>query len=348
MKTQNLLCILLAAMLLTGCGTPASPATEPTLAPTQTTAQTVPTTAPTESTIPETTAATEPEETEPPTEPTEPEATLPDPHPIADELTATHAFVYDCQTEQYVFIKGDPEDWVYPASTTKTYCAWLALQYLQPDQILTVGEEINFLEWEASTAGLSQGDRMTTANVVKCLLMPSGCDAAYVLAASAGREIAGDPDLSARDAVTVFVDEMNRMAKELGFPNTHFITPDGYHRVKHHISLAAFVEIGKLCVSNQTILDATMHFEGYAEFADGRTMKLKNLNEILNPDTIYYREACHGLKTGRTNAAGSCMLAAFWEEDHYVLVGVFGSHGMYDRYGEAVKLYDYFVKGETE
>lgn len=354
MKRKVISLVLLLALTLTGCVRPGAmtiETEEPSLhtdGRPETTEPAVPTEMPTEMpTEAPTEAPTEPAETEAPqTEATEPDSgESGESQPETPKLTARQAFVYDCEKEEFLFLHGSEDDAVYPASTTKLFTAWIALQHLAPDQILTVGSEISFLEWEASTAGLQVGDQMTTAAMIKCMLMPSGCDAAYVLAASAGREIAGDPELPPREAVDYFMDEMNRVAAERGWGNTRFITPDGYHRTYHYISLKAYVDIGKLCVSNETILDATRQYHNTVEYADGRTNTLTNLNEILNEQSPYYRPDCRGLKTGRTNAAGSCMMAAFWEEDHYVLVGIFGSANMTDRYSEAVMLYDHYVKG---
>lgn len=64
--------------------------------------------------------------------------------------------------------------------------------------------------------------------MLKALLIPSGNDAAYTIAASIGRVTAGDESLSAADAVKKFVALMNQTAAELGMSNTHFNNPDGY------------------------------------------------------------------------------------------------------------------------
>lgn len=313
-----LLAALLLAGVLSGCATNSGGET----------------TAPS-GTVPETTAASapKPEETTPPTE-----------SDLDLGLVADKAFVYDVTNDEYIFLLGNHTDWVFPASTTKLFNAYVALQYLDPNEIVTVGEEITFLEDLASVAELRQGDATTVAMMIQCMLLPSGCDAAYTLAASAGRVIAGDPTLSARAAVDEFVQEMNRQARQLGMPNTHFVTPDGYHRSDHYISLAAFVRIGQLCLENETIMAATQVYEAEITFENGRSMTLTNLNEVINPDSIYYRPDCIGLKTGRTDAAGSCMLAAYrdTDNDRTLLIGVFGCPAKEDRYSTANILFDYF------
>lgn len=313
-----LLAALLLAGVLSGCGTGSG----------------IETTAPSD-TVPEATASSDPkpEVTTPPTESS-----------LNLGLVADKAFVYDVTNDEYIFLLGNYNDWVFPASTTKLFNAYVALQYLDPEQTITVGEEITFLEDMASVAELRQGDATTVAQMVKCMLLPSGCDAAYTLAASTGRVIAGDPNLPARAAVDEFVKEMNRQARQLGMPNTHFVTPDGYHRSDHFISLAAFVKIGQLCLENETIMSATQVYAADITFENGRSMTLTNLNEVINPDSIYYRPDCIGLKTGRTDAAGSCMLAAYRDVDHdrVLLVGVFGCPAKEDRYSTANILFDYF------
>ena len=268
----------------------------------------------------------------------------------APELTAKKAFVYDCSTGQYLYLLGEETDWVYPASTTKLFCGWVALQYLQPQQLIKVGEELGFLEDLASTAGLWGGDVMTTEMMVRAMLVPSGCDASYTLAVNAGRIIAKDNSLTARQAVDVFVEEMNRQAELHGMVNTHFVTPDGYHRDDHKISLQAYVKIGQLCMAEPTIMNVVKDYRAPIVYTDlngiPRSRELQNYNEIINPDSKYYRETCIGLKTGNTSVAGGCMLAAFQLEDRQLLIGVFGCASQTDRYVDATKLYDACVIAE--
>ena len=290
-------------------------------------------------------APTEPEEPGPVILPADPDSAI---YQICDSIVqsteARHAIVYHAGTGQVLYSKTVGNGKVFPASTTKVFNAWVALQYLDPNQIITAGEEITFIEDMASVAELRQGDACSVADMVKCMLLPSGCDAAYVLAVSAGRVIAGNENLDARSAVDVFVAEMNRQAKLNGMVNTHFVTPDGYHRSDHFISLDAFVKIGKLCLANEAIMAATQTYSCDIHFQNGRTMTMVNLNEVINPNSIYYRSACIGLKTGRTDAAGSCMLAAYRDEDddRILLIGVFGCPAKDDRYGTANTLFDYF------
>lgn len=293
---------------------------------------------------------TEPPETEPPeTQPSETEP--PDPPVTASQsvveppsLTAQKAFVYDCQTGEYIYVLGELLDAVYPASTTKLFSCYLALQYLSPYTVVTVGHELDMVEWDSTVAGLQVGDTLTVETLIACVLLPSGGDAAYTLAAAAGRVIAGDDGLTGQEAVDVFVAEMNRKAEELGFENTNFVTCDGYHRDDHYISLSALLEIGKLCLEEPAIMNAVSIVEEDVTLENGRTLHLVNTNEVINPESDYYRANCVGIKTGQTTSAGSCLLAAFREGGRYVLIGVFKGEGEDGRFIDVDALYDAFVK----
>ena len=76
-------------------------------------------------------------ETEPTTEPTEPLAAMPEitwkTFPDDREMTSTKAFVYDCTSESYIYLLGDPTEKIYPASITKLMSIHLASQYLEMD-----------------------------------------------------------------------------------------------------------------------------------------------------------------------------------------------------------------------
>src|SRR5713226_942189 len=70
-------------------------------------------------------------------------------------------------------------------------------------------------KYGASSAGLVPGDTLTTLQLLKGLLLPSGCDAAYVLATAYG------------PGRTAFVTQMNTMAQQMGLTHTHFSNFDG-------------------------------------------------------------------------------------------------------------------------
>jgi D-alanyl-D-alanine carboxypeptidase (penicillin-binding protein 5/6) len=301
---------------------------------------------------------TEPLPTDPP--PTEPPATDPpvtkppvtDP-PVSGEkvfpkLTAKTAFVFDTRTDSYLYLGKSETTSLYPASITKLFNTYVALRYLQPSAVITVGDELDYLQDGASVAGLKKGDRITVEATVKCALLPSGCDASYVLAAAAGRVILEDETAGVEEAIQAFMDRVNEVAQQLGMTGTYLVTPDGTHHANHKISISGLVTIAKCCMEDPVISEVTRLVNAQVSVINSqgvsRTIKLKNTNSNLNPKSEFYTASCVGLKTGYTSKAGVCLLGVYQVEDGYLIIGLFGCPTLDSRYVDALALLNYYAE----
>ena len=295
-------------------------------------ATTAPPTIPTETTQAPTTV---PPTTIPPT--TVPPATI----PSTVEITAKNAFVYNCTRDHLAYIQDAGDAVMYPASITKLFSVYVALQYLEPSQQVTVGPIISTTPEDSSFANLAVGDKLTVEDLVAAMLLPSGGDAARVLSVAAGRAIAGDPNLTESAAVERFIAEMNRYALLEGMENTHFVNPDGYHHEDHCTSLQDLLTIGKLSTETELISKIAGMTEYTATVAVGRTLTWKNTNFLLQESfPEYYCPDAIGLKTGYTSAAGGCLLAAFEKDGDIILIGIFGSADKPSRFSDVMTLFN--------
>ena len=171
--------------------------------------------------------------TESTTAPELPSLSIPD-----GAIDAAQAIIYDVTARRVLYSRNQVIDGkTYPASTTKLFTSWLALQYLSPDEVVTAGDELSLLASDASIAYIKRGHKLTASMLVEAMMLPSGGDAAYVIAAAAGKKIYGSDSVSAETAVKAFVNEMNRRLAALGFSGTHFTNPDGYHDPDHYTTL---------------------------------------------------------------------------------------------------------------
>ena len=289
------------------------------------------TTVPPETTAPPTTAAP----TVPPT--TIPPATI----PSTVQITAKNAFVYNCTRDHLAYIKDAGDAVMYPASITKLFSVYVALQYLEPSQQVTVGPIISTTPEDSSFANLAVGDQLTVEDLVAAMLLSSGGDAARVLSVEAGRAVAGDPNLTESAAVERFIAEMNRYALLEGMENTHFVNPDGYHHEDHYTSLQDLLTIGKLSTETELISKIAGMTEYTATVAVGRTLTWKNTNFLLQESfPEYYCPDAIGLKTGYTSAAGGCLLAAFEKDGDIILIGIFGSADKPSRFSDVMALFN--------
>jgi D-alanyl-D-alanine carboxypeptidase (penicillin-binding protein 5/6) len=160
----------------------------------------------------------------------------------------------------------------------------------------------------ASSAGLIAGDRLTARQLLEAMLVPSGCDAAYLLATAYG------PGRGA------FIKKMNAMAKSLGLTRTHFSSFDGMPFPTEYSTYSTpgnLVRLGEAAMRNATfrgialqrsyVLAATHLHHRYA---------WKTTNGLLGS----YAGAV-GIKTGNTKAAGYCLLFEARRGGH-TLIGV--------------------------
>ena len=323
MKKQTLMILLVLLGVVCLLGTVAimdNPAPlPPETTPVTTTVQTAPQPSETTPVTTPSSTVTEPEETEP--EETQPVmATIP-----ADRvLTAQNAFVYDCNSREFAYILGDPEDTIYPASITKLVTAFTVLQYLNPEETVLLGSEQDLVPWDSSVAGLQKEDRLTVEQLIEGMLLPSGNDAATALAVAAGRVIAEDYAMAPKTAIKVFMKEMNRTAKSYGMGDSHFVTPDGYHDPDHYTTMEDLAVLGRLVLSTPAILKYTALPSDQIVLSEDRVLEWKNTNALINPESEFYCSAAVGLKTGQHSAAGRCLLSAFQIGDRTRIIGVFG------------------------
>lgn len=289
---------------------------------------------------PVTTAPTEttPAPTPPPTEPAPTWKTYPEDR----QLLAKQYFVYDCKAGSFLTISGKMDERIYPASITKLFTAYVAMQYVDPQKEITAGDVLDLVAWGSSVAKIKKGDTLTAGQLVEAMLLPSGNDAAYMLACEAGRVMKGNPNLTPSAAVQAFMTQMNAQAKAVGMTNTHFVNPDGIHDSQHYTTFADLAILGKLSMENETIMkhaitpnkDVQLH---------GETITWKNTNALVNPTTEYYCPYAVGLKTGQTPSAGSCLLSAFRKGETELIIGVFGCPEEEDRFDDTLQLFNQIV-----
>jgi D-alanyl-D-alanine carboxypeptidase (penicillin-binding protein 5/6) len=147
----------------------------------------------------------------------------------------------------------------------------------------------------ASSAGLILGDVLTARQLLEAMLLPSGCDAAYLLATSYG---------PGRNA---FIARMNAAAQAMGLTSTHFSHYDGMPYPTEHStysSPADLIRLGEqamlLPLFRRIVAQRSYHLAA----APGHHGYLwQTTNGLLGS----YRGML-GIKTGNTNAAGNCFL----------------------------------------
>lgn len=170
---------------------------------------------------------------------------------FALDIEAPRALFYEAEDNIILYQKGI-DDWAAPASTIKLLTALTALKYCDPDREFTVGDEIDLIGWDSSVCGLEKGMIFTLRQLLYGMLLPSGNDAAFCIAANVARTLTDCDDTE--DAVRYFADLMNETAWEIGMDHTNVVSPDGYDAPGQHTTARDLLTLARAVLDNELIL----------------------------------------------------------------------------------------------
>jgi len=254
-----------------------------------------------------------------------------------------------------VLLDQNEDQTYYPASTTKLMTALVAMDYVkdQLDQTITVGHEIDEIGFESSTASLEVGEDYTWEEIFYAMLLPSGNDAADVIAVNIGRIAENDPNLTEEAAKAEFVNLMNAKAETLKLTHTHFVNPHGLHDDDHYTTPEDLASIAKVVLENdflKTVVQTPVYEMTIAN--TGEQQKWENTNllfysevEAYTYDTTlendaagqspYYNAYANGVKTGYTEEAGHCLVFSAQKDDMTLLGVIMKADTTADMYTQA-------------
>ncbi len=266
----------------------------------------------------------------------QPITSQPAPDPYAQlARNAAYVLLYDVTEGRTLYTTGSGQR-IYPASTTKLLTLHFAYTLMDESAVFTVGSEIDLAPWDSSKANLRKGEQYTLTDLTAAMLLPSGNDAAYTLAAHCGRLLAEDESLSAKAAVARFMEGLNAYAASLGLDGTHFVTPDGYHDEAHVTTMEDILQIALLARSHpQLARIMAMATYRVTDLATGRTQTWKNSNLLLQSSSQYYFPSANGCKTGFHTPAGACLIASAQKNGRELMVLIFKCSDKNARFADA-------------
>lgn len=192
----------------------------------------------------------------------------------------------------------------------------------------------------SSLANISVGEEFTALQLLKLMMIPSGNDAALVLAQyidnKAGSILtAKGTDEYGVDAKAVnmegsaFIDLMNKKAKELGCENTNFTNPHGLHYKDHYSTARDMAVIARYATTLPYFSDITSSLSYKHEptnMCEGH--EVYSTNSMLSQyadDGAYYYPYATGIKTGSLNESGYCIASSAKYQGYSYIVVALGS-----------------------
>lgn len=225
--------------------------------------------------------------------------------PVTEDLPAVGApYAALCTKDGRILFERGIDEKAAMASTTKMMTAIVALESVALDTPLTV--TYGAANTEGTEAELEAGMTISLLDCLYALLLPSGNDAAVVIA----ENISG---MQGR-----FVELMNAKAAELGMTSTHYADASGLAVFDdgdpgdddlidgHYTTVRDYLTLVRYCMSNPTFRQIVAT-NTYEVNLGGVILSWKTTDEL----GLYLTQAeAIGVKTGYTDEAGYCFVGA--------------------------------------
>ena len=239
-------------------------------------------------------------------------------------LFCTNAALLDANHGELLYDMKASER-AYPASITKVMTALLVMEALEEgtlslDTVVTVSAEaVQGIPVEYVTGGFKAGEMISIEELLYCMMLESDCDASNILAEAVD------------GTVSDFVAHMNRKAEELDCQGTHFTNTYGLHEENHYSTaydITLWMKAALEYEQFRTIIKADRHTVPATNLSGERFFYNKNalVSNLYYEGYVYNK--CIGGKTGTTDDAGRCLVAAAEDGDELLISVVLGSGPM--------------------
>lgn len=244
--------------------------------------------------------------------------------PSGPETAAASAVLMEKESGAVLYEK-DARQKLEPASVTKIMTLLLIMEALDSGRIAQ-DDMVTVSAYAAGMGGsqvyLKEGEQMSVSELLKCITVVSGNDAAVAMAEY----------LSGSEAA--FVAEMNLRARELGMADTNFVNCTGLPAQGHLTSAHDIALMSRELILNHPSIReyTTIWMDSIRDGAFGLT----NTNRLVR----FYQGAT-GLKTGSTDSALYCVSATAERDGMELIAVVMKSPTSAQRFEDAKALLDY-------
>lgn len=266
---------------------------------------------------------------------------------IPPKLLSGVAVVYDADYDMVLFSKKADQK-IHPASTTKlaTFLYSLSLNREKKEYLMVLPEVLKsmpkaqkissnysvvpyLLEPDAYTVGLHPNSFYTIEDLYHALFLVSANDAANVLAYHLGGY-----------SIEQFMIGLNRYLENIGCKDTTFVNPSGLEYPSHRTTAIDLVKMMAHGIKIPEFMQVASNTFYRMESHDVPDRDLRNSNRLIREDSgLQYRHCIAG-KTGYTEHAGYCFVAAAKNGERTIIVSVMQSPSAQERFIDAINLFN--------
>lgn len=221
----------------------------------------------------------------------------------AKAYTYTERYILSDYNSDIIIDQNEKDARMAPSSMTKLVTLYVLFEKIKSGEIRL--DDTMIVSKKARHTGgsrswLLEGSRVTVDELIRCIIVHSGNDAAVVIA----ENISG--------SVEKFADLMNDTAERFGMKNSHFMNPSGLPDDNHYSSVHDIAIISK-----QLIKDFPEFYHYFAQ----KELEVNGIRQANRNSLLWADIGVDGLKTGHTDKAGYG-LAASAERDSVRLISV--------------------------
>ena len=240
------------------------------------------------------------------------------------------AVLYETNTDTLMYAHNADVQ-VPPASLVKILTALVAIEKGSLEDAVTVRADVlATLAPDAAVVELEADEVLTVNDLLYCMMVGSGNDAAVVLA---------DHVMGSQEA---FVAEMNRYAAELGCTGTNFTNVHGLHDENQYTTARDTARILSKAIQNPQfceVFGAIYYSVPKTNKADERHLSSKNYLVNNDTDINYFDERVTGSRTGVATDRSRCIASVAQVEDMNLVCVVMGAKSQYEKDGYTEKVY---------
>lgn len=242
-------------------------------------------------------------------------------------IDAKSALLMDVATGKILYEKNIHEK-LAPASITKIMTMLLTMEAIENNKI-TLQDQVLISERASHMGGtqlyLEAGESKTVEELMKGIAIRSANDASVAI----GEHIAGSEEL--------FVEEMNRRARELGMENTNFVNTNGLDAEGHVTTAYDVALMSRELLKHEKVKKwLTTWMDTVVVGKKQSEQSLVNTNRLIRSYS-----GISGIKTGYTSQSLHCISASATREDTSFISVVMAAPSSSIRFNEAAKLLDY-------
>lgn len=240
------------------------------------------------------------------------------------------AILYEVNSDTLMYAYNADEK-LPPSSLLKILTALIAIEKGNLTDAVTVQESVlATLDKDAVSVKLAIDEVVTVQDLLYCMMVASGNDAAVVLA---------DYIMGSQQA---FVTEMNRYAAELGCTNTNFTNVHGLHDENQYTTARDVARFLAKALENQTFCDifcAKYYTVPQTNRSEERHLSTQNYLINNDQDINYFDERVKGSRTALANDRSRGVASVAQVNDMKLVCVVMGAGSEYEKDGYTVRVY---------